>query len=94
MRTETLTTLTRKASDLLAELKRDRAPVLITRHGLPGAWLLDVASYERLQSRLAVLEGVVCGEAVVAEGRVVSHVRARRRLAGKKRLAGSGPRKR
>jgi prevent-host-death family protein len=46
MRTELVTTLKRRASELLFELERDKEPILITQHGLPGAYLVDVESYE------------------------------------------------
>ncbi len=37
MRTGLVTTLKRKATELLADLKKDREPILITQHGLPSA---------------------------------------------------------
>jgi prevent-host-death family protein len=80
MRTELVTTLKRRATELLADLERDREPVLITQHGLPSAYLVDVESFERLQRRMAVLEGIARGEMAVAEQRVVSHAQAKRRL--------------
>jgi prevent-host-death family protein len=63
MRTEILTNLERRANEVLAELKRDGKPILITQHGVPRAVLVDVESYERLQQRVAILEGLVRGEA-------------------------------
>ena len=41
MRTELVTTLKRKASELLADIGKDGAPILITQHGLPAAYLVD-----------------------------------------------------
>ena len=55
MRTELVTTLKRQATDLLADVERDREPILITQHGLPSAYLVDVETYETLLSRMAVL---------------------------------------
>lgn len=81
MRTELVTTLKRKATDILAEVARQREPVLITEHGRPAAYLVDVASYERLTRRLAVLEAIARGERAVQEGRVVSHSEAKKRMA-------------
>jgi len=81
MRTELVTTLKRQATELLSELERDREPILITQHGLPSAYLLDVASYERMQRRMALLEGIARGEQAVAEGRTASHAQARKRMA-------------
>lgn len=81
MRTELVTTLKRQATDLLSDIERDKEPILITQHGLPSAYLVDVESYELLQQRMTVLEGIARGELAVAEGRVVSHAQAKTRLA-------------
>lgn len=81
MRTELVTTLKRQATELLADIERDREPILITQHGLPSAYLVDVDSYERMQQRIAVLEGIARGEMAIAEGRVITHAQARERLA-------------
>ena len=81
MRTELVTTLKRQATDLLADIERDRQPILITQHGLPSAYLVDVETYETLLSRMAMLEGVARGEQAVAEGRTVTHDQAKDRLA-------------
>ena len=81
MRTELVTTLKRQATEILSELERDRQPILITQHGLPSAYLVDVESYELFQQRMTVLEGVARGEMAIAEGRVVSHAEAKSRMA-------------
>jgi prevent-host-death family protein len=81
MRTELVTTLKRQATELLADIERDRQPILITQHGLPSAYLVDVETFELLQQRMAVLEGIARGEMAVAEGRVMSHAEAKARMA-------------
>lgn len=81
MRTELVTTLKRQATELLSDIERDKQPILITQHGLPSAYLVDVESYQLMQQRLAVLEGIARGEQAVAEGRVATHAQARKRLA-------------
>lgn len=81
MRTELVTTLKRQATGLLSEIERDREPILITQHGLPSAYLVDVKSYEALQQRMAILEGIARGELAVAEGRAIPHEQAKARLA-------------
>ncbi len=81
MRTELVTTLKRQATELLGQLAADREPILITQHGLPSAYLVDVESYEGLQRRVAVLEGIARGERAVDQGRVVTHAKARARMA-------------
>jgi len=81
MRTESVTTLTRQATELLADLERSKQPILITQHGLPSAYLVDVETYELMQQRMNVLEGIARGEQAVAEGRVLTHDQAKARLA-------------
>lgn len=81
MRTELVTTLKRQATELLSDIARDKKPILITQHGLPSAYLLDVETYQLMQQRMAVLEGIARGEQAVAEGRVTSHAQAKKRLA-------------
>lgn len=80
MRTEIVTTLKRQATELLSDLERDREPILITQHGLPSAYLVDVESWQSLQRRMTVLEGIARGEQAVAEGRVATQAEARKRL--------------
>ncbi|HEX8311550.1 MAG TPA: type II toxin-antitoxin system Phd/YefM family antitoxin [Chthoniobacteraceae bacterium] len=81
MRTELVTTLKRKATEIIAELEKERDPVLITQHGRPAAYLVDVESYEDTQRRLAILEGIARGERAIEEGRVVTNEDARKRMA-------------
>lgn len=80
MRTELVTTLKRQATVLLADVERDKQPILITQHGLPSAYLLDVETYELIEQRMAILEGIARGEQAVAEGRIASHAQAKKRL--------------
>lgn len=80
MRTESVTTLKRLATELLSDLARDREPILITRHGLPSGYLVDFASFDHLQERIALLEGIALGELAVAEGLTLSHSQARSRM--------------
>ena len=81
MRTELVTTLKRKATEILSDLERERDPVLITQHGRPAAYLVDVTTYEGLSRRLALLEGIARGERAIDQGRVLTHAQAKRRLA-------------
>jgi prevent-host-death family protein len=80
MRTELVTTLKRKATELLSELSRDKEPILITQHGLPSAYLVDVESFESLKSRVRLLEGIARGERAIEDGRTVSHEEAKSRM--------------
>ena len=80
MRTELVTTLKRQATELLSDIERDREPILITQHGLPSAYLVDVETYEHQQRRMTILEGIARGEMAVAEGRTLSQSEAKARL--------------
>ena len=82
MRTELVTTLKRKATHVISQLTADQEPVLITQHGLPAAYLIDVQTYEGMQNRLTLLEGIACGEKAILEKRVLSHKDAKLRMAG------------
>ncbi|MEI8285422.1 MAG: type II toxin-antitoxin system Phd/YefM family antitoxin [bacterium] len=81
MRTELVTTLKRKATDVISQLNVDQEPVLITQHGLPAAYLIDVQMYEGMISRLTFLEGIARGEKAILEKRVLSHQNAKLRMA-------------
>ena len=81
MRTELVTTLKRRATEVIATLESEREPVLITQHGRPAAYLLDVDTYENLQRRVAVLEGIARGERAGEEGRTLTQAEAKARSA-------------
>ena len=74
------TEIKRRASEVIADVRATRQPVLITERGRSAAVLLDVETYDALLRRLAVLEGIARGERAYSEGRVVSRAEARRRL--------------
>jgi prevent-host-death family protein len=80
MKTELVTTLKRRATEIIADLQIDGDPILITQHGKPAAYLVDVASYDELNRRLSVVEGIALGEQAIREGRLHTQVRAKRRL--------------
>ena len=69
MRVELVTSLKRQATKILADLHENKEPILITEHGLPSAYLIDVADYEMMQLRMQILEGLAKGETDIREGR-------------------------
>ncbi len=81
MKTELVTTLKRRATEMIADLAAAREPILITQHGRPAAYLVDVETYEGLNRRLAVMEVISRGERAIEQGRVLSHQQARKRMA-------------
>ncbi|MGH9454356.1 MAG: type II toxin-antitoxin system Phd/YefM family antitoxin [Terriglobia bacterium] len=80
MKTQLVTALKRNATRILTELVKDQSPVLITQHGIPTAYLVDVVTFESLQNRLQLLEGIARGERAIQEGRTSRHVQAKQRL--------------
>lgn len=80
MKTELVTTLKRQATRLISKLKEDKTPILITEHGKPAAYLIDVQSFEMQQSRIKILEGIARGERAIQEGRIVTREQATRRM--------------
>lgn len=80
MKTELVTTLKRQATKILADLHQTKEPVLITEHGQPSAYLLDVSDYEFLLARMQILEGMARGEQAILEGRVMEQQDAKQRM--------------
>ena len=59
MKVELVTSLKRQATKILADLNDTKEPVLITEHGKPSAYLIDVEDYEFMQNRLTILRGLL-----------------------------------
>jgi prevent-host-death family protein len=81
MKTELVTTLKRRATEIIAALQDDHNPVLITQHGRPAAYLIDVDTFEGLQRKMSILEGIALGEQAIRDGRTVSQEDAKLRFA-------------
>jgi prevent-host-death family protein len=80
MRVELVTTLKRQATKILADLHISKEPVLITEHGQPSAYLVDVDDYEFMQQRMAILEGVARGEQAIKSGNTFSNKEAKEKM--------------
>jgi prevent-host-death family protein len=80
MKTKRVTTLKEKATVILSELADDQEPVLNTQHGRPAAYFVDVESYDAMQNRMQLLEGIARGERAVDEKRIVTHAAAKKRM--------------
>jgi prevent-host-death family protein len=81
MKYELVTTLKRRATEIIDELNKDGAPVLITQRGRPAAYLVDVESFELMQRRIESLEGIARGEQAIREGRTLTHAEVKKRWA-------------
>jgi len=80
MKTELVTTLKRQATRVLSDLRDSGEPVLITEHGRPAAYLVDVDSFEFMQRRMQILEGIARGERAILEHRSFSKAEAREKM--------------
>ncbi len=80
MKVELVTSLKRQATKILADLHNTKEPVLITEHGKPSAYLVDVDDYEFMQNRLAILEGIARGERALADGKIMNNEEAKGKL--------------
>jgi len=80
MRIEVVTTLKRQATKLLRELHKSKEPILITEHGKPSAYLLDVDDYELMVNRMQILEGTAKGEQAIRDGKTMNMDQAREKM--------------
>ncbi len=80
MKIELVTTLKRQATKILAELHESKEPVLITEHGKPSAYLVDVEDFEFMQRRMHILEGLARGETAILENRIYSQAEAKEKM--------------
>lgn len=76
MQDELGTSLKRQAIKIIVELHDTKEPALITEHGKPSTYLVDVDE----QNRLAILEGLARGERAIFEGKVLSHDEAKNKM--------------
>lgn len=81
MKIELVTNLKRQATKILSDLHESKEPVLITEHGKPSAYLIDVDDYQMMQDRMGILEGIARGETAIFERRTLSHSQAKERMA-------------
>jgi len=80
MKIELVTTLKRQATKILAELHDSKEPVLITEHGQPSAYLVDVQDYEMMQNRMEILDGLAKGEMAILENRIYTQAEAKDKM--------------
>ena len=80
MKTELVTTLKRQATKILADLHKSKEPILITEHGKPSAYLVDVEDFELMQDRMRLLEGLSRGERAIQEGRTLTQKEAKKAM--------------
>jgi PHD/YefM family antitoxin component YafN of YafNO toxin-antitoxin module len=70
-----------QADKLVLALHKAKRPILITEDGQPAAYLVEAGSFEQMQARVRLLEGIARGEMAVRQGRVRTHAQARKKMA-------------
>ncbi len=80
MRIELVTSLKRRATEIIRDLNKKHEPILITEHGKPAAYLIDVQSFQELTRKNELLEGLARGESAIKQGRVVAQKEAKEKL--------------
>lgn len=73
--------LKQQSTRLLAELKESGRTILITEIGKPSAYLVDLESYEAMQSKVRILEGIARGERALIENRTFVESKAKQEMA-------------
>jgi len=81
MKTELVTTLKRQATRIIEDLRKERHPIMITEHGKPAAYLIDVETFEANEKRMQLLEELARGEKAFSEGRILSNQAAKQKMA-------------
>ena len=67
-------------STLVQQVRRTKRPLVLTQRGHSAAVVLDVAEYEQLLEEVETLRDIHLAERQIAQGKGVSHSRARRRV--------------
>ena len=76
-----VTEVKRRATAVIASIKKTRSAVMVTEHGREAAVMVDVETWNSLQRRLEILDLVAKGIADLRSGRVTPQEDAKLRLA-------------
>ena len=74
-----ITQLKNRTADLVREVTENGRPITITQNGEAKVVVMDVESYDRWRSSMALLKMLALGEADVERGRTVKQAEAFRR---------------
>ncbi len=65
-----------RTAEVVAKVKKNKRPVILTQRGRSAAVLEDVGEYERRVERLELLEAILDAIRAAEKGAVVSHRKA------------------
>lgn len=80
MKKELVSNLKRQATRIFSDLEETKDTVLITEHGRPAAYLLNVETFEQLCQKIQILEGLDRGEKAIRENRILTHDQSKKRM--------------
>ena len=64
-------------ASVVRQVQRTKRPVILTQHGRSAAVLVDAGEYEALLDRAELLDDVRVAESEIAQGKGVTHRRAK-----------------
>ncbi len=65
-----------RTAEIVARVKKNKRPIILTQRGRSAAVLEDVGEYERREERLELLEAILDGIRAAERGSVVSNSEA------------------
>lgn len=74
-----ITLLKSRTAELVREVSEEGRPITITQHGEAKVVVMDVETYDRWRTAMALLKALAQGEADVERGRTVKQADAFRR---------------
>ena len=77
-----ITELKNQTADLVREVSEEGRPITITQHGEAKVVVMDVDTYDRWRSAMALLKILAQGEADVVRGRTLKQVETFRKARG------------
>lgn len=72
MKTQAALNLFPDAAEVIKDLKKQKAPMLVMQKGKPAAYLLDVDTFETLERGMLILEGIARREKAIQAGRTLA----------------------
>lgn len=77
---EPLSEFRKKSADFVKRLKKEKQPIVLTQHGKSAAILLDVSEFERISTKLKMLEDLLEAKQQVEEGKTFTMDEAKERI--------------
>ncbi len=77
---EPLSEFRKKSADFVKRLKKEKQPIVLTQHGKSAAILLDVSEFERISTKLKMLEDLLDAKQQVEEGKTFTMEEAKERV--------------